>query len=84
MYASGGLEEGAYGRKDIRIELSPTEQLIVDLLGTAKGLGLDLSALRRSPSSLERIAGKIEDVVSPLVGYDDPKGVYAHCFCDFK
>ena len=79
-----GLEEGVYGRKDIRIELTPTEQLIVDLLGTAKSLGLDLSGLRKTPSSLERIAGKIEDVVSPLLRFDDPKGVYAHCFCDFQ
>ena len=79
-----GLEEGAYGRKDIRLELSPTEQLIVDLLGTAKSLGLDLSGLRTNPSSLERIAGKIEDIASPLLQFDDPKGVYAHCFCDFN
>ncbi len=79
-----GLEEGAYGRKDIKIELSPTEQLIVDLLGTAKSLGLDLAGLRPNPSSLERIAGKIEDIASPLMQFDDPKGVYAHCFCDFN
>ena len=79
-----GLEEGAYGRKDIKIELSPTEQLIVDLLGTAKTLGLDLSGLRTNPSSLERIAGKIENIASPLLQFDDPKGVYAHCFCDFN
>jgi len=79
-----GLEEGAYGRKDIRIELSPTEQLIVDMLGTVKSLGLDLSDLRTNPTSLERIAGKIEGMVSPLLGFNDPKGVYAHCFCDFN
>jgi protease-4 len=80
----GGLEEGAYGRKEIKIELSPTEQLIVDLLGTAKSLGLELTALQTTPSSLERIAGRIEGMVSPILGFDDPKGVYAHCFCDFN
>ena len=79
-----GLEEGDYGRKDIRLELSATEQLIVDLLGTVKSLGLDVSGLRSTPSSLEKIAGRFEDAVSPLLGFDDPKGVYAHCFCDFK
>ncbi|MGI9222947.1 MAG: signal peptide peptidase SppA [Woeseiaceae bacterium] len=79
-----GLEEGAYGRKDIRLELSATEQLIVDLLGTVKSLGLDVSGLRSTPSSLEKIAGRFEDAVSPLLGFDDPKGVYAHCFCDFN
>lgn len=79
-----GLEEDGYGRKDIVMQLSPTEQFIVDMLGTAKSLGLDLSGLRSAPSSLERIASKIEGVVSPLLGLDDPKGVYAHCFCDFN
>lgn len=79
-----GLEEGAYGRKDIRLELSATEQLIVDLLGTVKSLGLDVSGLRSTPSSLEKLAGRFEDAVSPLLGFDDPKGVYAHCFCDFN
>jgi protease-4 len=80
----GGLAEDEYGRKDIRLELSPTEQLIVDMLGTAKSLGLDLSDLQTNPTSLERIAGKIEDMVSPFFQFDDPKGVYAHCFCDFN
>jgi protease-4 len=79
-----GIEEGVYGRKDIRIELSPTEQLIVDLLGTVKSVGLDLSGFRNRSSSLERIAGKLESVVTPLLQFDDPKGIYAHCFCDFN
>ena len=79
-----GLEEDAYGRMDIRMELSPTEQLIVDMLGTARSLGLDPSTLRSTPSSIDRIAVKIEDVISPLLRFDDPKGVYAHCFCDFN
>jgi protease-4 len=79
-----GLEEGVYGRKDIRIELTPTEQLIVDLLGTAKSVGLDLSGFGTRSSSLERIAGRIESAVAPLLQFDDPKGIYAHCFCDFN
>lgn len=80
----GGLAEDEYGRKDIRLKLSPTEQLLVDMLGTAKSLGLDLSDLQTNPTSLERIAGKIEEMVSPFFQFDDPKGVYAHCFCDFN
>jgi len=76
------LAEGEYGRKTITIELSPTEQMIVDMLGTAKRVGLDFSGLRPQQSSLEKIAGHIEGVVSPLFQFDDPKGVYAHCFCD--
>lgn len=77
------LPEGDHGRKWIRIELSPTEQMIVDLLGTAKSFGLQLDFLQSRPSSLQRIAGKLEEALAPLTEFDDPKGVYAHCLCTF-
>ncbi len=90
----GGLEEAVafaaelvdlppddYGRKWISIELSPTEQMIVDLLGTARSFGLQLDFLRSRPSSLQKIAGKLEQVLAPLTEFDDPKGIYAHCLC---
>jgi protease-4 len=77
------LPEEDYGRKWIRIELSPTEQMIVDLLGTARGFGLQLDFLQSRPSSLQKIAGRIEEVLAPLTEFDDPKGVYAHCLCTF-
>jgi len=75
------LQEGEYGRKYITIELSPTEQMIVDLLGTAQLFGIDGGLFRSRPSALEKIAGGIEKMVAPLMTFDDPKGVYAHCFC---
>ena len=77
------LQEDGYGRKWVRIELSPTEQMIVDLLGTAKSFGLQLDFLQSRPSSLQRIAGKLEEALAPLTEFDDPKGVYAHCLCTF-
>ena len=77
------LEEG-WGRKTIKLELSPTEQMIVDLLGTAQLLGIDLSGMGRSPTSIERLAGNVEAMIRPLTRFDDPKGTYAHCLCDFE
>lgn len=77
------LPEDDYGQKWIRIELSPTEQMIVDILGTAKSFGLQLDFLQSRPSSLQRIAGKLEEALAPLTEFDDPKGVYAHCLCTF-
>jgi protease-4 len=77
------LPEDDYGQKWIRIELSPTEQMIVDILGTAKSFGLQLDFLQSRPSSMQRIAGKIEEALAPLTEFDDPKGVYAHCLCTF-
>jgi len=77
------LAEDDYGRKWIRTELSPTEQMIVDMLGTAKSFGLQLDFLQKRPGSLQRIAGKLEEALAPLTRFDDPKGVYAHCLCTF-
>jgi protease-4 len=78
------MPEGEYGRKPITIELSPTEQMIVDMLGTAKSFGLQFGFLRSEPSSLQKLAGRLEQLLTPLTQFDDPKGVYAHCLCEFE
>ena len=68
-----------YGRKFISSDLSSTEQLIVDLLATAANLGVDLHAVQ--PSAVDRLGALVQDVVAPLRRFDDPRGIYAHCFC---
>ena len=78
------MPDGEYGRKPITIELSPTEQMIVDMLGTAKSLGMQFDFLRSEPSSLQKLAGRLEQLLTPLTEFDDPKGVYAHCLCEFE
>jgi protease-4 len=78
------LAEDDYGQKWIRTQLSPTEQMIVDLLGTAKSFGLQLDFLQSRPTALQKIAEKLEQALAPLAGFDDPKGVYAHCLCTFE
>ncbi len=79
-----GLSEGAYGTKAIEIELSPTEKFIVDMLGTAKRAGLDLAMFGQSPGALEKLARKFERALAPMLRFNDPKGVYAHCLCRFE
>ena len=79
-----GLSEGEYGTKSITTELSPTEQLIVDMLGTAKRIGFDPAIFSRSPGTLEQLASQFERVLAPMLNFDDPKGVYAHCLCRFE
>ncbi len=76
-----GLEEGEYGTRQIKTELSPAEQLILDLLGAGQVAGLDAGALLRRPSRFEQLAAQIESSLAPLLRFDDPKGVYAHCLC---
>ncbi|MBT8100742.1 MAG: signal peptide peptidase SppA [Gammaproteobacteria bacterium] len=76
-----GMDAGSYGRKYIEVELSPTEQLIIDLLSAAQRVGLEPSSFVREPGSLERLAAGFERVIAPIVRFDDPTGVYAHCLC---
>jgi protease-4 len=78
------LEEGDYGMKYFEKELSPGERLALDLMGGVKWLGFGPELFSSKPSSVERIAGLLDDAISPLLRFNDPKGVYAHCFCNFE
>ena len=78
------LEEGDYGTKSIHIELTPTEQLLVNLFGTIRRIGIDPATFDRTPGALEVLASKFERVLAPMLRFDDPKGVYAHCLCRFE
>ncbi len=78
------LDEGDYGQKVFEQELSPGEQLALDFLGTAKWFGIDPSPFIGKPSvSMHRIT-EIVNALSPLTRFNDPKGVYSHCFCEFE
>lgn len=79
--ALANLEADQYGLKYIEEELTPGEQMVMDLLGGAEIFGLQLAGLVQPQSSVERIASMLEQKLSPLLRFNDPKGVYAHCFC---
>lgn len=79
-----GLKEGEYGEVVIEEELSPEERFIIDLFTVAKRAGVNLGSFGQRPSSLERIAERIENALEPLTRFNDPKGIYSHCFCRFE
>ena len=79
----GGLAEGSYGTRFIEEGLSPTEQLIVEMLESLQRVGVDPKTFAREPSQLERMAGRLEQMLEPMLRFSDPKGVYAHCLCAF-
>jgi protease-4 len=79
--AEAGLEEGEYGSFVVEEPLSSTEQMIVDLLATAKALGVDPAVFVDEPRSLERLARQFEAMIDPVLRFNDPNGVYADCFC---
>lgn len=79
-----GLEEGDYGRKTIQPQLSPTEQMILDLLTVTKRAGLDPAALVKAPTPIATFAGKLQELLASVARFNDPKGVYSHCFCELQ
>ncbi len=79
-----GLAEGTYGRKLIEKQLTPTEQMILDLLSIFRLSGLDPAAFVAQPSPLEMIAGKLQGLLQQVARFNDPKGVYSHCFCEIN
>jgi protease IV len=78
------LEPGSYGRKYYEKELTPAEQLMLQLIGNGQSLGLDFASLFRRDASVERLAEIVSAALSPMLRFNDPKGVYAHCFCRFE
>lgn len=78
------LDAGSFGQKTIEKELTPAEQLAVDFLGTAKWLGIDPKSLIGRPAkSVQDLVDVVENALAPVMRFNDPKGVYSHCFCAF-
>ena len=70
-----------YGRKYFDKEMSPGEQLVVDMFGSAKHAGINLAPFSTRRPAVERLASALDKALAPLLQFNDPKGVYAHCFC---
>jgi protease-4 len=78
------LDADKYGYKYLEKQLDPGEQLLLDLMGGAKAWGFDPGRLSQPRPAIERVAAALEDALSPLTRFNDPKGIYAHCFCVFE
>jgi protease-4 len=78
------LTDGEYGTKLIEQRLSPGEQMIVDLLGTISTLGFDISGWSGRHTLVDELVGDVADKTRRMLRFNDPKGVYSHCFCDIR
>lgn len=79
-----GLDAGQFGTIVIEPQLSPSEQMLVDFLGVAASVGLDLSRWVRTPDFINRVAKGIDETAGGLLRFNDPNGVYRHCLCDLR
>ena len=78
------LDEDEYGTKLIEQQLSPGEQMIIDLLGTISTLGFDISGWSGQRTLVDEFADDLADRAGRMLRFNDPKGVYSHCFCDIR
>jgi len=83
--ALAGLEEGEYEIDYVARELSFAERL---LLQYARLFGLLLSfgdtGGEGFKSFLQRFAGSVENELAVFDLWDDPRGIYYHCFCEVR
>ncbi len=73
-----------YGVKKLEKSLSPTEQFLLDIMSASASVGLDPSVFVPRPTPLQKIASEFEQAIEPLTRFNDPKGVYAYCFCEVE
>jgi protease-4 len=78
------LDEDAYGRKLFEKALEPGEQLLLDLMSGLQDRGINFSRIAEPRPSIARIADLVERSLSPLTRFNDPRGAYAYCFCEFE
>ena len=78
------ISDEEFGIKNIDQELSPTEQMLIDLIGTVASLGLDVSGWAGQRSLVDDIKNSVSEKTSTLLRFNDPKGVYSHCLCDIR
>ena len=79
-----GLAEGEYGQKLIERQLSPTEQMLLDFLSVFRVTGLDPTVFVDAPSPVEIFANRLQELIARVSKFNDPKGVYSHCFCEME
>ena len=73
-----------YGTKYIEHELSATEQLLLDIVSSKGDIGFEAASLLNRRSAIDRLARNIGKTADSMLRFNDPKGVYAHCFCTIQ
>ncbi|MEO8443831.1 MAG: signal peptide peptidase SppA [Gammaproteobacteria bacterium] len=83
-----GLEEGAYGRRYLQPDRSLLQRLAGEIgAGAVRfadriGLGAVLARLQGNSSGVAReLLARVNTEMQILSRFNDPRGIYVHCFC---
>jgi len=77
-----GLGEDAYREEYIEQRMTPTQQLILDLLAITERFGIVPASRAKPENALVVFADKLQAFASFVGRFNDPKGVYSHCLCE--
>lgn len=78
------LDTDSSGLKFFEKKLDPTEQMMLNMMDNLGAWSVPLVRIRRPEPAVDRLASMVEDVLSPLMRFNDPNGIYSHCFCGFE
>jgi protease IV len=82
--ALAGLEPGTYTLDYLEQELTFAERLVMSLTAKTVEVMARLVDLPRWPATVTRA---LESTLEPLAfveRFNDPRGIYAYCFCDAR
>lgn len=77
-----GLAEGEYHVEYFEPELSVSERLLVELFKVAAPVISAIGFEPRVPAALSRLIDAASEPLAFLQRFNDPRGIYAYCFCD--
>ena len=80
-----GLGEGDYGVRYIQREPSLSERLAMSMVSAGHRL-LQWTGIEIGPAlgagTLSRLVARLDAELRSLAGFNDPRNLYYHCFCE--
>jgi len=76
------LDEGNYGKVFIEDQIGSMKLLTQSSLETLSTLGFNDGMNKRKSNSITLIDRYLKEIIPPVMHFNDPKGIYAYCFCE--
>jgi len=79
-----GLDEGGYGIEYVEPQLDVADRLLLELLEATAPAIAALGVEARLPQALSDLLAAATEPLAFAAGLNDPRGIYAYCFCDVR
>ncbi|MEO0576125.1 MAG: signal peptide peptidase SppA [Pseudomonadota bacterium] len=76
------LDVDSYDVRFVEPQLSAEEQFLLGLLRGSARLGVDIAPMVRKEPALDVLLGPLAEAAKTLTRFNDPRGMYAECFCE--